>query len=133
MAIKIAHETRFGDTYAEAYSRITSLSINYVSEYADVSICTYRSEQDRANGKDPVSAETIRYTGEKFEDFFREISLDKIDARVNPLYDVYIDLTQDETRKYKDGEKLFDVLKDENDVDKEVSKSELIKAGQVDL
>ena len=81
MAIRIQHNTRFGDTYEEAYSRITSLSINYVSEYADVTICIYRSELDRKYGKDPVSQENIRYTGEKFETFFREVSVNKIDAR----------------------------------------------------
>jgi hypothetical protein len=136
MAIKIAHETRFGDSYANAYARITSVNINYVSQYADVSICIYRSEEDRSTGKDPVSLENIRYRGIKFEEFFREISVDKIDARVNPLADVYTDLTGDAERvdnKYFGGEKLYDEKEGVDGEFKEVSKDEFLAKRVVDV
>ena len=38
MAIKIAFNTRFGDTYEAAYTRILALDINYVENHADVKI-----------------------------------------------------------------------------------------------
>jgi len=104
MAIEIQYNTRFGDSYSAAYARIVNLEINYASSYAEASIGIYRSKEDRVNGKQPVLIETRRYIGEEFEEFFKELSLDSIDASISPVADIYNKLTQEEG-KYKDAKK----------------------------
>jgi|APSaa5957512535_1039671.scaffolds.fasta_scaffold120517_3 hypothetical protein len=127
MAIEIqGFETRFGDSYEKAYARIVSLSINYTREIAEVSIGIYRSELDREIGKDPVSLEKKLIEGSHFIEFFKELQVDKIDASINPIADIYNDLTIREG-KYKGGKKLYDeMINDEGEV-KEISKDEKLK------
>ena len=127
MAIKIAFNTRFGDTYEAAYTRILALDINYVVNHADVKIGIYRSEEDRKLGKDPVSVESKRITGDNFTEFFKELTLDKIDSTINPIADIYNLLTTEEGGKYKGGIKLYDEKKKEDGEMKEVGKEEIIK------
>ena len=104
MAIEIQYNTRFGDSYEAAYARIVNLEINYASSYAEASIGIYRSKEDRTNGKQPVLIETRRYIGEEFEEFFKELSLDSIDASISPVADIYNKLTKEEG-KYKGAKK----------------------------
>lgn len=104
MAIEIQYNTRFGDSYEAAYARIVNLEINYASSYAEASIGIYRSKEDRANGKQPVLIETRRYIGEEFKEFFKELSLDSIDASISPVADIYNKLTKEEG-KYKGAKK----------------------------
>ena len=126
MAIEVKDfKTKYGDTYEKAYSRIVSVNINYVENYADVCIGTYRSEEDRSIGSIVVELETQRVIGDNFDEWFKELSIDKIDATINPLADVYNDLTQKEG-KYKDGLKLYDE-KEKEGVIKEISKEEFLK------
>lgn len=125
MAIKIEYSTRFGDTYAEAYARIVNLTINYASKYAEASIGIYKSEEARELNKEPVLIEKKRYVGEQFEEFFKELSLDNIDASISPVADIYVDLIQ-EDGKYKDGAKVFD-MKGPIGEEKEVSKDEKLR------
>jgi len=125
MAIKIEYSTRFGDTYAEAYARIVNLTINYASKYAEASIGIYKSEEARELNKEPVLIEKKRYVGEQFEEFFKELSLDNIDASISPVADIYVDLIQ-EDGKYKNGAKVFD-MKGPIGEEKEVSKDEKLR------
>lgn len=104
MAIEIQYNTRFGDSYDAAYARIVKLEINYASSYAEASIGIYRSKEDREIGKQPVLIETRRYIGEEFEEFFKELSLDSIDASISPVADIYNKLTKEEG-KYKGAKK----------------------------
>ena len=127
MAIKIEYSTRFGDDYAEAYVRILSIDINYVVNHADVGIGTYRSEEDRKLGKDPVLVESIRIGGDDFKEFFEELSLDKIDTKINPVADIYNLLTMEEGGKYEGGEKLYDEIVKEDGEVKEVGKALVIE------
>ncbi len=110
MAIQIIHNTKYGDNYTSAYARVIALTIDYERELAQVSIAIYKSEIDREQGKLPVDVETFTYEGDSFGDFFREVSAEKINAGMNPLADVYNDLTSKESTKYFEGEKLFDEL-----------------------
>ncbi len=126
MAIQIRFNTRFGDTYEEAYTRIISLKIDYVAMRADAILGIYRSELDRKLGKDPVSIESKRYSGEQFKTMFREISIYKDDSTINPISSIYVDLTTKEG-KYKDAKKLYDEKEDEYGEVKEVSKEEIIE------
>lgn len=126
MAIKIEYSTRFGDTYAEAYARIVNLTINYASKYAEVSIGIYKSEEAREEGREPVLIEKKRYVGEQFKEFFKELTLDNIESTINPVADIYTDLTQGDG-KYKDGAKLFDKKTKADGELKEVSKDEKLK------
>lgn len=125
MAIKIEYSTRFGDTYAEAYARIVNLTINYASKYAEASIGIYKSEEARELNKEPVLIEKKRYIGEQFEEFFKELSLDNIDASISPVADIYVDLIEGDG-KYKDGAKVFD-MKGPIGEEKEVSKDEKLR------
>ena len=127
MAIKIEYNTRFGDSYDAAYARIVNLEINYASNYAEASIGIYRSEDDRASGKEPVSIEKRRYIGEEFEDFFKELALDNIDETINPVADIYNSLTVEEGGKYEGGLKVYDEKAKGDGVIKEVSKDESLK------
>jgi hypothetical protein len=127
MAIEIQHDTRYGDSYVNAYARIISLNIDYERRRASCSIAIYRSELDRANGKLPVDIETQTYEDELFDEFFSELRADKIDARINPLADVYSDITKKEDTKYFEGKKLYDeIIKEDGEV-KEVSKYEKVE------
>ena len=130
MAIEIIKfNTRFGDVCELAYARIVSLSINYSTQKAEVGIWIYRSEKDRELGKDPVSMEKQLIEGDNFEDFFKELSVDNIDATINPVADIYNDLTVKEG-KYKGGKKLFDEEEKEGGAPgekKEISKDEFLK------
>lgn len=126
MAIEIKYNTKFGDSYDAAYARIVNLEINYASKYAEASIGIYRSEDDRASGKEPVSIEKRRYIGEQFKEFFKELSLDSIDATINPVADIYDNLTK-EAGKYKDAKKVYDEKGDKDGTMKEVSKDEKLR------
>tara|TARA_R110000823_G_scaffold182968_1_gene315677 strand:- start:347 stop:733 length:387 start_codon:yes stop_codon:yes gene_type:complete len=125
MAITIEHSTRFGDYYETAYARIVKLEINYAFNYAEANIGIYRSEDDRASGKEPVLIEKRRYLGDEFENFFKELALDNIDATINPVADIYDTLTKEEG-KYKGGIKAYDE-KEKDGVVKEVSKDEKLR------
>jgi len=127
MAIKIQVNTRFGDYYSAAYVRILSLKINYVSNYAEVEMGTYKDEASRKLGKDPVLVESIRMVGDKFKEFFKELSLDKIDAKISPIADIYNFLTMEEGGKYEGGLKLYDEIVKEDGEVKEVGKEEVIE------
>ena len=126
MAIKIEHSTRFGDYYETAYVRILSLKIDYVTNHADVEMGTYMNETARKQGKDPVSIELIRIAGDKFDDFFKELSLDNLDGTINPAADIYNDLTTKEGGKYQNAKKLYDEKDDGKGGLKEVGKEEII-------
>ena len=64
--------------------------------------------------------------GSHFIEFFKELQVDKIDASINPIADIYNDLTIREG-KYKGGKKLYDeMINDEGEV-KEISKDEKLK------
>ena len=126
MAIEIEYSTRFGDTYVTAYVRILSLKINYVANHADIEMGTYKDEAARKQGKDPVSIELIRIAGDKFDDFFKELSLDNINGTINPAADIYNDLTLEEGGKYQNGKKLYDEKDDGKGGLKEVGKEEII-------
>ena len=78
-------------------------------------------------GKDPVSVESKRITGDNFTEFFKELTLDKIDSTINPIADIYNLLTTEEGGKYKGGIKLYDEKKKEDGEMKEVGKEEIIK------
>tara|TARA_R110000868_G_scaffold351548_1_gene612833 strand:+ start:119 stop:568 length:450 start_codon:yes stop_codon:yes gene_type:complete len=126
MAIEVqGFKTRFGDEYEKAYARIIELRINYAQNYADVIIGTYRSELDRKLGNAPVLVETKSIDGDNFTEFFKEISVDKIDAKINPIADIYNDLTLKDG-KYKGGLKLYDEKLKEDGERKEVGKEEII-------
>ena len=127
MAIKIEYSTRFGDTYAEAYARIVNLTINYASKYAEASIGIYKSEEARELNKEPVLIEKKRYVGEQFEEFFKELSLDNIDASISPVADIYNSLTVEEGGKYEGGLKVYDEKTKEEGVIREVSKDEKLR------
>lgn len=127
MAIEIQHDTRYGDSYVKAYARIISLNVDYERRRASCSIAIYRSELDRANGKLPVDVETQTYEDELFDEFFRELRADKIDARINPLADVYSDITKKENTKYHNGKKLYDEITKEDGEAREVSKYEKVE------
>jgi hypothetical protein len=132
MAIEIAHNTKYGDSYSTAYARIISLNIDYESRMAICSIAIYRSEEDRANGKSPVDVERQTYEADTFDEFFAELRADKIDARINPLADVYSDITEKENTKYHNGKKLYDeIIKEDGDA-KEVSKYEKIAISKIE-
>ena len=126
MAIKIEYSTRFGDDYAEAYVRILSIKINYVVNHADVEIGIYRSESDRTLGMEPVSVESRRISGDNFTEFFKELSLDKIDTTISPVADIYNLLTKEEGGKYEKGIKLYDEKEIGDGGQKEVGKEEII-------
>ena len=126
MAIEIKYNTKFGDSYDAAYARIVNLEINYASKYAEASIGIYRSEDDRASGKEPVTIEKRRYIWEQFKEFFKELSLDSIDATINPVADIYNSLTVEEGGKYEGGLKVYDEKGDKDGVLKEVSKDEAL-------
>jgi len=127
MAIKIEYNTRFGDSYDAAYARIVKLEINYASNYAEASIGIYRSEDDRASGKEPVIIEKRRYIGERFENFFKELALDNINETINPVADIYNSLTTEEGGKYEGGLKIYDEKIKEDGKIKEVSKDEKLR------
>jgi hypothetical protein len=127
MAIRIEHSTRFGDYYETAYARVINLNINYASNYAEASIGIYRSEEDRASGKEPVLIEKRRYIGEQFTDMFKELSIHKIDPTINPVSNIYDDLTKEVGGKYKGGVKLYDEIVKEDGEVKEVGKEEVIE------
>ena len=126
MAIKIAFKTRFGDNYAEAYARIISLKINYVANHADVEIGIYRSEEDRKLGMEPVSVESRRISGDDFTEFFKELSLDKINPTISPVADVYNYLTPEKGGKYEGGLKIYDEKSNPDGAVREVGKEEII-------
>jgi hypothetical protein len=127
MAIEIEYNTRFGDTYSAAYTRILSININYVKNYADIIVGIYRSEIDRKEGRDPVSKESKIISGDIFDEFFKELALDNIDATINPVADIYSHLTKEEGGKYENGKKLYDEKTKPNGEIREVSKEEIIK------
>jgi len=127
MAIKIAFKTRFGDDYVEAYTRILSIKINYVVNHADVEIGIYRSELDRTLGMEPVSVESRRISGDNFKEFFKELSLDKIDTTISPVADIYNLLTKEVGGKYEKGIKLYDEKEIGDGGRKEVGKEEIIE------
>ena len=72
-----------------------------------------------------MSVELKRYSGSTFSEYFKELALDNIDSKINPVADVYIDLIKEEG-KYKDGEKLFDEKDNGTGGMKEIGKEEVI-------
>ena len=124
MAIEIAFNTKFGDAYITAYSRIVNISLDYVNQCANVQVGIYRSSADRTTGKSPVEIETYVYKGEEFEKIFAEVSVEKVGDTINPIRSIYDDLVEKQPAKYGDGKKLFDEVVSDG---KEVSKSEAIK------
>jgi len=124
MAIEIAFNTKFGDVYNTAYSRIVNISLDYVNQCANVQVGIYRSSEDRSTGKSPVEIETYTYKGEEFEKVFSEVSVEKVSNTINPIRSIYDDLVEREPTKYGEGKKLFDEVVSDG---KEISKSEAIK------
>lgn len=124
MAIEIAFNTKFGDVYNTAYSRIVNISLDYVNQCANVQVGIYRSSEDRKEGKSPVEIETYIYKGEEFENIFAEVSVEKVGNTINPIRSIYDDLVENQPTKYGDGKKLFDEVVSDG---KEVSKYEAIK------
>jgi hypothetical protein len=127
MAIEIAFNSKFGDTYATAYSRIVNITLDYVNQCANVQVGIYRSSEDRTAGKPPVEIETYVYKGEEFEKIFAEVSVEKVGDTINPVRSIYDDLVEKQPTKYGDGKKLFDEVVSDK---KEVSKTEAIKLAE---
>ena len=122
MAIEISFNSKFGDTYATAYSRIVNITLDYVNECANVQVGIYRSSDDRKEGKSPVEIETYLYKGEEFEKIFAEVSVEKVGDTINPVRSIYNELAKAQV-KYGEGKKLFDEVVSDG---KEVSKTEAI-------
>lgn len=124
MAIEIAFNTKFGDSYETAYSRIVNMTLDYVNQCANVQVGIYRSSEDRAEGKSPVEIETYTYKGEDFDLIFAEVSVEKVGNTINPVRSIYENLVKSQPDKYGEGKKLFDeVISDK----KEISKTEAVK------
>jgi len=124
MAIEIAFNTKFGDEYTTAYSRIVNISLDYVNQCANVQVGIYRSSEDRKNGKSPVEIETYVYKGDAFTEIFAEVSVEKVGREINPVRSIYDDLVEKQPDKYGSGKKLYDEVISDG---KEISKSEAIK------
>ena len=124
MAIEIAFNSKFGDTYETAYSRIVNITLDYVNQCANVQVGIYRSSEDRKEGKSPVEIETYVYKGVEFENIFAEVSVEKVGDTINPVRSIYDDLVEKQPTKYGEGKKLFDEVVSDK---KEVSKTEAIK------
>ena len=122
MAIEISFNSKFGDTYTTAYSRIVNITLDYVNECANVQVGIYRSSDDRKEGKSPVEIETYVYKGEEFEKIFAEVSVEKVGDTINPVRSIYNELAKSQ-EKYGEGKKLFDEVVSDG---KEVSKTEAI-------
>jgi hypothetical protein len=123
MAIEIAFNTKFGDTYTTAYSRIVNMTLDYVNQCANVQVGIYRSSEDRKEGKSPVEIETYIYKGEEFEKIFAEVSVEKVGDTINPVRSIYEDIVKKDS-KYEEGKKLYDEVVSDK---KEISKEEAIK------
>lgn len=122
MAIQITHNSIYGDTYSEAYARITKLDINYGTRTATALVGIYKDEAAREAGHAPVETETVVYVEDDFDILFREVSADNLEGKINPVREIYVKLTASAGTKYESGEKLWDELAD----GKEVSKYEKI-------
>lgn len=124
MAIEIAFNTKFGDLYETAYSRIVNMTLDYVNQTANVQVGIYRSSEDRKEGKFPVEIETYIYRGDDFNKIFAEVSVDKVGDTINPVRSIYDELVETQPGKYGTGKKLYDEVISDG---KEVSKGEAIK------
>jgi len=123
MAIEIAFNTKFGDTYLSAYSRIVNMTLDYVNQTANVQVAIYKSSIDRSAGKSPVEIETYTYKGEEFQKIFAEVSVEKVGTTINPVRSIYDDLVANKPTRYGEGKKLYDEVVSDG---KEVSKVEAI-------
>lgn len=123
MAIEIAFNSKFGDTYETAYSRIVNITLDYVNQCANVQVGIYRSSEDRKEGKSPVEIETYVYKGEDFDLIFAEVSVEKVGNTINPVRSIYDNLVKSQPTKYGEGNKLFDEVVSDG---KEVSKTQAI-------
>lgn len=127
MAIKIEFNSKFGDTYTEAYARIININIDYVTQRANVSLGIYRDEGARNKKLQPVEIEEYSYSGEEFTELFAEILSDKEGPSISPIRNVYEDLATkegDTYDKYTETGKVFDT---DYDTGKEISKEEALK------
>lgn len=127
MAIKIEFDSKFGDTYTEAYARIIGIHVDYVNQTAKVDLGIYRDEAARNSRMQPVEVESYRYSGEEFTELFAEILSDKEGPSISPIRNVYEDLSTkegDKYDKYKEAGKVFDT---DFDTGKEIGKEETLK------
>lgn len=128
MAIKIEFDSKFGDSYLEAYARIINIDVDYINQIAQVKMGIYKDESARNKKLQPLEIEEYRYSGDEFKQIFSEILADKEGPSISPLRNIYQGL-EDSTEggkydKYAGGDKVFDT---DFDTGKEIGKEEILK------
>lgn len=131
MAIKIEFDSKFGDSYLEAYARIINIDVDYINQIAQVKMGIYKDESARNRKLQPLEIEEYRYSGDEFKQIFSEILSDKEGPSISPLRNIYQGL-EDSTEggkydKYADGDKVFDT---DFDTGKEIGKEETLQKAQ---
>lgn len=131
MAIKIEFDSKFGDSYSEAYARIINIDVDYINQIAQVKMGIYKDESARNKKLQPLEIEEYRYSGDEFKQIFSEILADKEGLSISPLRNIYQGL-EDSTEggkydKYAGGDKVFDT---DFDTGKEIGKEEILQKAQ---
>jgi hypothetical protein len=125
MAIQIQYNTKFGDSYATAYTRIVEIKIDYVNQKATALVAIYKNEKARNEKMTPVAVESHVFKDNEFKVMFAELLSAKDDDKINPvksIYDSLVNTEGEDFTKYKEGKKVFDT----DFAGKEVSKEEVL-------
>ncbi len=86
MALQLLYEkTDTGDTYPEAYYRLTQVNINNGAAGAELVIAIFRDMTARDEGKHSVAVFTIGIVGDEYTQYFSPIPL----SSVNPFAQGY--------------------------------------------